>query len=68
MYVVAYCSLYEGTLEQEIVYASCKTEAVLRSTNFFTEETLQCLSDLEALEQMQELCFDWDSYLNVLEV
>ena len=58
IFVVAYLSLFDGELKQEVVYAKTELEALNKylNTSFLTEE------------ELYQYCADCDSFVNVLNL
>lgn len=65
-YVIAYLSLHEGELKQEIILASSKLEAV--KTFLKTQYDFSDLSAYSSIEQLEEYSYNCDAFINVIEI
>jgi hypothetical protein len=63
-YVVAYCSLHTGTLEQTVVEAVSDYAAACIALKIGTEVA----EDFKDLNDLEEFVFDSDGYLNVIKI
>jgi hypothetical protein len=63
-YVIAYCSLHTGTLEQTIVEA----ESAYLAAAQFMQLDVELLQEYTTVEDLCDLAFDTDSFLSVIEI
>lgn len=63
-YVVAYCSLHTGTLEQTVVEAVSDYAAACIVLKIGTEVA----EDFQNLDDLEEFVYNSDRYLNVIKI
>lgn len=64
-YVVAYLSLYDGEIKQEIVQAHTKFDAMASYLGWGEYELYDCNG---SLDRLYEIVSDQDAYITVLEL